>query len=75
MAENQILILDQMVKIKDREETVPAVTAVVEGNFKKIMDFIIANNKDYTKYNEVVSQALFLGIDQILKDMGLEQPK
>ena len=69
MAENKILIVDQLVKIKEDGETLPAVTAVVEGNFKNILDHIIANDTNYTKYAEVVSDALFLGIDAILHDI------
>ena len=69
MAENKILIVDQIVKIKEDGENLPAVTAVVEGNFKNILDHIIANDKNYTKYAEVVSDALFLGIDAILHDI------
>lgn len=74
MAENQILLLDSTVTIKDKDQTVPAVTAVVEGNFKNILEYIMEKDKSYTKYNEVVSQALFLGIDEILKGIQKDQP-
>mgnify|MGYP003495989610 FL=1 len=69
MAENKIIIVDQVVKINDGGENLPAVTAVVEGNFKNILDHIIANDENYTKYAEVVSDALFLGIVAILHDI------
>ena len=66
MAENKILILEQIVKLQGSDENIPAVTAVVEGNFKNIMDYIMQNDKKYTKYAEIVSDALFFGIDNIL---------
>lgn len=69
MAENKILIVEQVVKINDGRDNLPAVTAVVEGNFKNILEYIMANDKNYTKYAEVVSDALFLGIDAILHEI------
>ena len=73
MAENKILIVDQIVKINDGGENLPAVTAVVEGNFKNILEYIMANDKNYTKYAELVSDALFLVIDAILHDIRDEK--
>ena len=70
MAENKIMILEQIVKNQETNEDYQAITAVVEGNFKNILDYIMANDKEnYTKYAQIVSDALFVGIDAILKDI------
>ncbi|AKA70482.1 hypothetical protein [Clostridium scatologenes] len=47
-------------------EKVQGLTIIVDGKLKQVMDIIVEKNEDYSNYTEVVRDALFEGINNII---------
>ena len=75
MSENNIRVITQVFKVPETNEEFPGVTALVEGSFKNILDYIIANTEEYNEYSEIITQAIFRGIDTFIADIQSKENK
>lgn len=49
-------------------EQVPGVTIIVDGQFRKVLDILIARSPHYNSYADVLHDALFSGLEQIRRE-------
>ena len=75
MGENNIRMITQIFETPETGEKYTGVTALVEGSFKNILDYIIANNEGYNDYTEIITQAIFRGIDTFVVDIQSQKQK
>ncbi|AWI03434.1 hypothetical protein [Clostridium drakei] len=64
--ENVVTILNEKFENDKTGEKVQGLTIIVEGKLKQVMDIIVEKNEDYSNYTEVVRDALFEGINNII---------
>ena len=48
-------------------ELVQGVTIIIDGKLKEMLDMLIKNNDDYNEYTDIIRDALFSGINSIIK--------
>ncbi|MGG0276946.1 hypothetical protein [Bacillus rhizoplanae] len=64
--ENVVTILNEEFENDKTGEKVQGLTIIVDGKLKQVMDKIIDKNDNYSNYTEVVRDALFEGINNII---------
>jgi hypothetical protein len=64
--ENVVTILNEEFENDKTGEKVHGLTIIVDGKLKQVMDIIIEKNEDYSNYTEVVRDALFEGINNMI---------
>lgn len=47
---------------------VEGITVIVDGKLKEVMDLILLKNDNYANYTEVIKDALFKGINELIKE-------
>lgn len=64
--ENVVTILNEEFENDKTGEKIQGLTIMVDGKLKQVMDIIIDKNDNYSNYTEVVRDALFEGINNII---------
>lgn len=68
MTENYVTIMTEEFEKGDSGETVQGVTFIVDGKFKEVLDLLIKQNDGkYSDYKDIVKDALFNGINDMIK--------
>lgn len=61
-----IIIMDEEYNVADTEELVSASSIVIDGPLKLVMDKILLNNAEFECYNDLIKEALYLGLIAII---------
>jgi len=67
MEKNTLSMFNEEFENEKTGEKVPGVTIIIDGKVRQVMDILIENNKEYSNYMEVIKDALFEGIDQMIQ--------
>ena len=68
MGTDKITMLNEEFENEQTGEKVPGVTVIIDGKLKQIMDILIARNEEYNSYTEIMRDALFNGLGQIMQN-------
>lgn len=68
MGTDKITMLNEEFENEQTGEKVPGVTVIIDGKLKQIMDILIARNEEYNSYMEIMRDALFNGLGQIMQN-------
>lgn len=68
--ENVVTILNEEFENDITNEKVQGLTIIIDGKLKQIMDIIIEKNDDYKNYTELVRDALFDGINNMINKIN-----
>ncbi len=63
---NKVSIMQEMFKKEGSDELVPAVTIILDGQIRNIIDALSEQN-GYEGYPEAISEILFKGIESMIK--------
>ena len=63
---NKVSIMQEMFKKEGSDELVPAVTIILDGKIRNIIDALSEQN-GYEGYPEAISEILFKGIESLIK--------
>ena len=63
---NKVSIMQEMFKKEGSDELVPAVTIILDGQIRNIIDALTEQN-GYESYPEATSDILFKGIESMIK--------
>lgn len=61
-----IIIMDEEYNIGDTDETVQGASIVIDGSFKQVLDRILSNNPQFSCYNDLIKEAVYLGLIEII---------
>lgn len=61
-----IVIMDEEYNIAETEELVKAASIVIDGPLKLVMDKILLNNAGFGCYNNLIKEALYVGLIAII---------
>lgn len=64
---NKVSIMQEMFKKEGSDELVPAVTIILDGHIRNIIDALSEQN-GYEGYPEAISEILFKGIESMIKN-------
>lgn len=74
MTESYVTILTEEFEKGDGGETVKGVTFIVDGKFKEVLDLLIRQNDGkYSDYKDIIKDALFNGINEMIKEIPHEE--
>ncbi|SEA08967.1 hypothetical protein [Bacillus nitratireducens] len=65
-----VTILNEEFENEQTGEKLQGLTVIVDGKLKQVMDIIIDKNDNYSNYTEVVKDALFEGINNIVNKIN-----
>ncbi|MGL4760255.1 MAG: hypothetical protein ACRCWG_02245 [Sarcina sp.] len=65
---DMIIIMDEEYNIAETEELVQASSIVIDGPLKLVMDKIIKNNTKFECYNDLIKEALYVGLIAIINE-------
>lgn len=68
MGTDKITMLNEEFENEQTGEKVPGITIIIDGKLKQIMDILIARNEEYNSYTEIMRDALFNGLGQIMQN-------
>lgn len=68
--ENIVTILNEEFENDKTGEKVQGLTIIVDGKLKQAMDIIIEKDKNYNNYSEIVRDALFDGMNNIINKIN-----
>lgn len=68
--ENVVTILNEEFENDITNEKVQGLTIIIDGKLKQVMDIIIEKNDDYKNYTELVRDALFDGINNMINKIN-----
>ncbi|MGL5068739.1 MAG: hypothetical protein ACRC6T_13160 [Sarcina sp.] len=63
---DMIIIMDEEYNIAETEELVQASSIVIDGPLKSVMDKILNNNINLECYNDLIKEALYRGLIEII---------
>ncbi|MBA4538754.1 hypothetical protein H1Z61_16880 [Bacillus aquiflavi] len=66
MTNEKLTIIRETFKNDETGELTPAITVIIDGNIKKVLD-IIMEKKGYSDYPEVMRDIIFDGIQNFIK--------
>ncbi|MEG0615862.1 MAG: hypothetical protein RR540_08910 [Oscillospiraceae bacterium] len=68
---NEITIMNQTFHDEDKNIDIPALVLVINGTFKKILEYIIAkSDRGFSAYIDAISTAIFCGNEELPNDMN-----
>lgn len=53
----------------ETEEEVEGITIMIDGQFKQVLDILIANSPDYSSYHEIIRDIIFSGTSQLMESL------
>lgn len=65
--DNKLRMLSEKFVNEQTGEQVRGITIMVDGQVKQVLDLLIAQNEEYKDYTEVVRDALFAGISDLIR--------
>ena len=68
MDSDKITILNEVFEKGQAGEKVQGITIIMDGKIKEIADVFIMGNPEYKDYNGFIKEALFMGIDLMIKN-------
>lgn len=68
--ENVVTILNEEFENDKTGEKVQGLTIIVDGKLKQAMDIIIEKDDNYNNYSEIVRDALFNGMNNIINKIN-----
>lgn len=68
--ENIITLLNEEFENSTTGEKVRGITVIVDGNLKQMFDLILIRSDSYKDYTEIIKEAIFSGIDCIIKKLN-----
>lgn len=63
---NKVSIMQEMFKKEGSDELIPAVTIILDGKIRNIID-ALSEQSGYEGYPEAISEILFKGIESLIK--------
>ena len=70
MNNNVVTIINENFENEKTGETVQGITIVIDGKLKEVVDLLIKKNPHYKNYTEIVRDALFKGINEIILEIN-----
>lgn len=68
MDNNTVTILNEEFENDKTGEKVQGITIIVDGKLKEVLDLLMKNNPNYKNYTEIVRDALFDGINSMIRE-------
>ncbi|MFC9446976.1 hypothetical protein ACTJJY_21140 [Bacillus sp. 22475] len=65
-----VTILNEEFENEKTGEKLQGLTIIVDGKLKQVIDIIIEKNDNYSNYTEVVKDALFEGLNNIINKIN-----
>lgn len=71
MSNREILtMLTEKFKNDKTNEEVDGITIIVDGKIKEVFDVIINKSENYNEYEEILRDAIFMGLNEITKSFN-----
>ncbi|MBQ6462178.1 MAG: hypothetical protein IJJ59_02500 [Pseudobutyrivibrio sp.] len=68
MENNTVTILNEEFENDKTGEKVQGITVIVDGKLKEVIDLLMEKNPNYKDYTEIVRDAFFNGINQMISE-------
>lgn len=68
MENNTVTILNEEFENDKTGEKVQGITVIVDGKLKEVIDLLMEKNSNYKDYTEIVRDAFFNGINQMISE-------
>lgn len=68
MSDNKMTLITEEFENDTSGKKVEGITVIVDGKLKEVMDLILLKNDNYANYTEVIKDALFKGINELIKE-------
>lgn len=68
MSDNKMTLITEEFENDTTGKKVEGITVIVDGKLKEVMDLILLKNDNYANYTEVIKDALFKGINELIKE-------
>lgn len=68
MENNTVTILNEEFENDKTGEKVQGITFIVDGKLKEVIDLLMEKNPNYKDYTEIVRDAFFNGINQMISE-------
>ena len=68
MENNTVTILNEEFENDKTGEKVQGITVIVDGKLKEVIDLLMEKNPNYKDYTEIVRDAFFYGINQMISE-------
>lgn len=72
--DNKLRLLNEKFINDETGEEVEGITIMIDGQFKQVLDILMANSGDYSKYYEIIRDIIFSGTSQLMESMKSEVP-
>lgn len=72
MSKNTLSMLNEEFENEKTGEKVPGITIIIDGKVRQVLDILIENNEKYSNYMEVIKDALFEGIGQMIQKTKIQ---
>ncbi|HEY8462942.1 MAG TPA: hypothetical protein VIM29_02810 [Bacillota bacterium] len=68
-SKSTLTMLTEKFKNAETNEDVDGITIMIDGKVKDVFDTIIRKSDNYQDYTEVLRDAIFMGINEIIKSL------
>lgn len=72
--DNKLRLLNEKFINDETGEEVEGITIMIDGQFKQVLDILMANSRDYANYHEIIRDIIFSGTSQLMESMKSEVP-
>lgn len=67
--DNKLRLLNEKFVNGETGEEVEGITIMIDGQFKQVLDILIANSPDYSSYHEMIRDIIFAGTSQLMESI------
>lgn len=67
--DNKLRLLNEKFINDETGEEVEGITIMIDGQFKQVLDILMANSRDYANYHEIIRDIIFSGTSQLMESM------
>lgn len=67
--DNKLRLLNEKFINDETGEEIEGITIMIDGQFKQVLDILMANSEDYSKYYEIIRDIIFSGTSQLMESM------
>jgi hypothetical protein len=68
MSDDKMTLITEEFEKDKTGERVEGITVIVDGKLKEVMDLLLSKSDNYTNYTEIVKDAIFKGINELIRE-------
>ncbi|MGL4451260.1 MAG: hypothetical protein ACRCTZ_08730 [Sarcina sp.] len=69
-----IVIMEEEYNVGDTDEKVKGLSIIIDGPLKMVLDKILCNNKQFTCYEDLLKEAIYLGLIEVINlELGIKE--